>query len=85
MTNRNAVFTFSQSVTKLIMLWNSNKSEDDALYSAIVFADKNYSIREDIYLSLPVKFENGAYAFSNSYKVGRQTVNVISEIIKVRI
>lgn len=76
------MLTFSQSIIKLIKLWNTEKS-DDALYSAIVNATESNSIREDFYISLPVKFENGTFKLNNMYNFNQTKNEILSEIIKV--
>jgi len=39
--------------------------------------------REDIYLSLPVKFENGTFKTKNVFHMGESKRDILAEIIKV--
>lgn len=74
---------FAQSVVKLIKLWNLSHKNDTSLYSAIVYAKGNYGINEDIFLSIPVKFENGSYFCIKNFKLADKTESVLEEIITV--
>jgi hypothetical protein len=80
--NRNGILTFSQSIVKILKLWNSETS-DDSLYSVIVNGSESSSVREDIYLSLPVKFENGTFKTKNVFHMVESKRDILAEIIKV--
>ena len=77
---RDGVYTFAQSVIKILQLWNSEKS-DGNLYSVIANLNGHYSIDEDVFLSVPTKFENGSYIIDDNFF---QTNSLISEISKVK-
>ena len=74
---------FAQSVVLLTKLWISESKLDENLYSAIVCGSGNYSIKEDIFVSLPVKFQNGDYHFVKNYSVNGQIASIIEEIVRV--
>ena len=76
---------FAQSVILLTKLWTTETKNDDNLYSAIVYGTGNYSIKEEIFVSLPVKFENGEYLFVKNYSVNGQIASIIEEIVRVNI
>ena len=65
---------------KILQLWNSEKS-DGNLYSVIANLNGHYSIDEDVFLSVPTKFENGSYIIDDNFF---QTNSLISEISKVK-
>ncbi len=81
--NRSGVLTFSQSIIKILKLWNSNESFDDSLYSLVVNGSQNSSVKEDIYVSLPIKFENGTFVTKNVFTMNDVKNGILSEIIKV--
>jgi len=75
---------FAQSVTNLIKLWNNQvKNGDEYLYSAIVYAKGNYSIHDDLFLSVPIKFINGTFQFEQEYTLNKQLKSVVEEIVNV--
>lgn len=76
---RDGVYTFAQSVLKILQLWNAEKS-DGNLYSIIANLNGHYAIDEDVFISVPTKFENGSFKIDDSYF---QTNALISEISKV--
>ncbi|RNA34195.1 malate dehydrogenase 1B [Brachionus plicatilis] len=80
MLSRKSILVFAQSIVKLIKLWNLSHKNDTSLYSAIVYAKGNYGINEDIFLSIPVKFENGSYFCIKNFKISDQTGSVLEEI-----
>ena len=77
---RDGVYTFAQSVLKILRLWNEGKS-DDCQYSAIVNVNGCYGVNEDVYMSVPVKFENGSFKISDSKFHSNNTL--IAEIAEV--
>ena len=81
---RDSVLMFAQSVILLTKLWTAETKIDDNLYSAIVYGTGNYSIREEIFVSLPIKFENGEYHFVKNYSVNGQIASIIEEIVRVK-
>ena len=81
--NAKNILIFAQSVLHLIKLWCLPNYQDDGLYSAIVNPNGNYGIKEDIYISVPLKFENGAFCFISNYKFNSQTRSLVEEIIRV--
>ena len=81
--NRSGVLTFSQSIIKILKLWNSKESFDDSLYSLVVNGSQNSSVKEDIYVSLPIKFENGTFVTKNVFTMNDVKNGILSEIIKV--
>jgi hypothetical protein len=79
---------FSQSINELCQLWSNSSrkqnDDDDVYYSAIVHSNQNYQIKEDVYLSLPVRFKNnGTFEYVKAYKVNDKTQSIIEEIIRV--
>ncbi len=78
---RDGLYTFSQSLLKILKLWNQSQS-DDCLYSAIVNVNGCYGVNEDVYLSVPVKFENGSFEISDNYFQNNNN-SLISEIAEV--
>jgi malate/lactate dehydrogenase len=78
---RDGVYSFAQSVLKILRLWNISKS-DDCQYSAIVNVNGCYGVNDDVYLSVPVKFENGSFKISDSYFESNNTL--VAEIAEVR-
>jgi hypothetical protein len=81
--NRSGVLTFSQSIIKILQLWNRKENSDDSLYSLIVNGSQNSSVNEDIYVSLPVKFENGTFKTKNVFTMNDVKNGILNEIIKV--
>lgn len=77
---RNGVYVFSQSVLKLLKLWNAGKS-DNCMHSVIANINGNYQINENIYLSVPVKFENGSFEINNTYFDTNTIISEISQVI----
>lgn len=75
---RDGIYTFAQSVLKLLKLWNGEKS-DDCLYSVIANVNGHYSIEKNIYMSLPVKFEGGEFEISDNYFETNSLVTEISQ------
>ncbi len=69
---------------QLTKLWNSENKDDENLHSAIVYGTGNYSIKEDMFISLPVKFQNGTFNFVKKYSINGQIASIIEEIIRVR-
>ncbi len=80
--NRNTILRFSQSVVTLVRQWCA-VGQDDGIYSAIVNANGNYGIREDIYMSVPLKFDSGEFFFIKNYKFSPQALSVVTDIILV--
>ena len=74
---------FAQSVIHLTKLWISETKEDDNIYSAIVYGTGNYSIKEEIFVSLPIRFQNGEYHFVKNYSTNGQIASIIEEIVRV--
>lgn len=83
MLSRKSILLFAQSIVQLIKLWNISHKNDTSLYSAIVYAKGNYGINEDIFLSIPVKFENGSYFCIKNFRLSDQTESVLQEITAV--
>lgn len=75
---REGVYTFAQSVLKLLRLWSADKN-DDCLYSVIANVNGHYSIDADTYISLPVKFEAGTFQISDNYFETNALVTEISQ------
>jgi hypothetical protein len=70
---------FAQSVVTLCRLWSVENSNDDTFYSAIVNPNGSYSIKEDIFISVPVKFNSGTFHFVPDLRL--QTI--VEDIINV--
>ena len=83
MISRKSILLFAQSIVQLIKLWNIPHKNDTSLYSAIVYAKGNYGINEDIFLSIPVKFENGSYFCIKNFRINDQAESVLQEITAV--
>ena len=81
--NRKGVLMFAQSVVNLIKYWCMPDYQDDSFYSAVVNANGSYGINEDVYLSVPIKFENGTFFFIRNYKFSTQTRTAMNELIAV--
>ena len=79
---RDTVLLFAQSVLKLSRLWNSESEGDDSMHSVIVHGAGNYSIKDDIYISLPVKFAHGSFEFVKTFSINSQTASIIDEIVR---
>lgn len=60
---------FAQSIAKLCRLWSTDKSDDTAFYSAIVNSNKHFLIDEEVYLSVPVRFKNGAFQIATDLRL----------------
>ncbi len=60
---------FAQSVAALCRLWSSNASDDRAFYSVIVNPNGNFSVKDDVFLSVPVRFQNGSYQIANDVRL----------------
>lgn len=78
---RDPVLAFSQSIASLCRLWNVGSADDKTFHSAIVHPGNSYSIKEDVYLSVPVKFQNGSFCFLPDFKL--QTF--VEDIAKVEL
>ena len=77
--HRDGVYTFAQSVVKILQLWNM-KSSDDCQYSAIVNVNGCYEINDDVYISVPVKFENGSFEISTNYFQSNALIGEIAQV-----
>ncbi len=63
--------------------WCLKEASDDCIYSAIVNATGNYNVKHDIFMSVPVKFDNGEFFFIKNYKFHGQADSILNEIIRV--
>ncbi|CAF0941814.1 unnamed protein product [Brachionus calyciflorus] len=79
--NRKSILVFAQSIVKLIELWNIDHANDSSLYSAVVYAKGNYEIKEDVFISIPVKFENGSFFCIKNFTFNEKTESVLEEIV----
>ena len=84
---RNGTYLFAQSVVQLIKLWNRIEVDplDDGLHSAVVYANNSFSIKEDIFISLPVHFVNSSFNVSDEFKLNSQKQAYLTDIIKARL
>jgi uncharacterized protein YqhQ len=86
MLGRRGALAFAQSVKTLCRLWCTSKDENatnKVYYSAIVNAGGNYSLKDNVFISLPVVFANGSFDYVKNYKISQQTQSILEEIIRV--
>lgn len=83
-SSKQTMLTFAQSIVILCKLWSesneSPESENRNIYSAIIYAKGAYSIREDVFMSVPVLFNNGQYEIVPNFKV---QPSIMEELVKV--
>lgn len=72
---------FAQSIAQLCRLWSTENDKDSAFYSAIVNPNGNFSIKHDVYLSMPVRFQNGAFHIATDLRLQ----SYVDDMIKVSV
>ena len=65
--------------------WCCVNNPDDGIYSAVVNCNGNYGISDNVYLSVPVKFDNGEFFFITNYKFGEKAQSALDEILLVNV
>lgn len=81
--NRSPILLFAQSIAKIIQLWNIDHTENN-IFSAVVYAKGNYTITDEVYISVPVKFEKGSFYFIKNFTISSNKESVIDEIVQVK-